>query len=51
MKEKKSKIVINYIILIIGSLMVGVSVGLILLPVKLSTGGFSRNRNTSLLLI
>lgn len=49
MKEKKSKIIFDYIILIIGSLMVGISVGSILLPVKISTGGFSRNSNYSLL--
>lgn len=41
MKEKKSRIIINYILLVIGSLMVGISVGSILLPVKISTGGFS----------
>lgn len=41
MKEKKSKIVIDYMMLVIGSLMVGISVGYILLPVKISTGGFS----------
>lgn len=41
MREKKSKIVVDYILLLIGSLMVGISVGSILLPVKISTGGFS----------
>ena len=41
MKQKKSSIIIDYILLIIGSLMVGVSVGSILIPVKISTGGFS----------
>lgn len=49
MKEKTSKTIIDYIILIIGSLMVGVSVGSILLPVKISTGGFSRNCHNFLL--
>lgn len=43
MKEKKSRILLNYIMLIIGSLMVGITVGSIMLPVKISTGGFSRN--------
>lgn len=51
MKEKKSIILLNYIMLIIGSLMVGISVGSILLPVKISTGGFSRNSNFALLFI
>ena len=51
MKEKKSRIILNYIMLIIGSLMVGISVGSILLPVKISTGGFSRNSYTTLLFI
>ena len=51
MKEKKSRIILDYIMLVIGSLMVGVSVGSILLPVKISTGGFSRTCNTSLLFI
>ena len=51
MKEKKSKILLNYFLLVIGSLMVGISVGSILLPVKISTGGFSRNCNNTLLLI
>ena len=41
MKEKKSKIFFDSLLLIIGSLLVGVSVGAILLPVKISTGGFS----------
>ena len=51
MKEKKSKILINYFLLVIGSLMVGTSVGAILLPIKISTGGFSRHSNNSLLFI
>lgn len=41
MKEKKSTIIFNYLMLIVGSIMVGISVGSILLPVKISTGGFS----------
>ena len=42
MKEKNLiKIAWNLLVLIIGSLLVGISVGLVLLPVKLTTGGFS----------
>lgn len=41
MKEKTFKKIIDYILLAIGSLMVGISVGSILLPLKISTGGFS----------
>ena len=51
MKEKKLKTIINYLLLIIGGLMVGISVGSILLPVKISTGGFSRNSNNTILSI
>ena len=41
MKENKIiKEVWQYFILILGGLLVGISVGLVLLPVKLSTGGF-----------
>lgn len=41
MKEKTLKKIIDYTLLAIGSLMVGISVGSILLPLKISTGGFS----------
>lgn len=42
MKEKKIiKIVWDFLVLVIGSLLVGISVGLVLIPVKLTTGGFS----------
>ena len=37
----KIKTMVDYIFLIIGSILVGLSVGWILLPVKLTTGGFS----------
>lgn len=39
--NQKIKIIIDYILLTIGSILVGISVGWILLPVKLTTGGFS----------
>lgn len=39
--DTKMKCVLEYILLIIGGLFVGISVGLVLLPVKLTTGGFS----------
>lgn len=39
--NKKIKTIIDYILLVVGSLLVGISVGLILLPTKLTTGGFS----------
>lgn len=51
MKEKTSRIILNYITLALGGLMVGISVGAILLPVKISTGGFSRNSNNLILFI
>ena len=35
------KILRDYVLLIVGSILVGISVGHILLPIKLSTGGFS----------
>ena len=41
LKKKSVYHFFSYVMLIIGSLMVGISVGFILLPVKLSTGGFS----------
>lgn len=47
--EKQSKLknelkdILKNIMLIIGGVLVGISVGFIFLPVKLSTGGFSRN--------
>ena len=39
--NKKVKIIVDYILLVVGSILVGISVGLVLLPVKLTTGGFS----------
>lgn len=39
--NSKLKTLSDYLFLIIGSLLVGISVGLVLLPVKLTTGGFS----------
>ena len=39
--RNKFRTVLEYFLLIMGSLLVGISVGLVLLPVKLSTGGFS----------
>ncbi len=49
MKKDKLRILLDYVMLIGGSLMVGISIGSILLPVKISTGGFSRNSNNTLL--
>ena len=40
-KRKILKMIFDYIVLIIGGILVGLSVGLVLLPVKLTTGGFS----------
>lgn len=40
-KNKLFKALLDYILLIIGGLLVGASVAFILLPVKLTTGGFS----------
>ncbi|MBQ8298389.1 MAG: YitT family protein [Clostridia bacterium] len=40
-KRKLLKGIFDYIVLIIGGILVGLSVGLVLLPVKLTTGGFS----------
>ena len=51
MKNQKIRSVLEYMMLIIGSLMVGISVGAILLPVKISTGGFSRYCNDFVLFI
>ena len=47
----KLKEVLNYVMLVIGSLMLGISVGSILLPVKISTGGFSRDSYHNVLLV
>lgn len=49
--NKNAKEILNYVMLIVGSLMVGMSVGAILLPVKISTGGFSRNSDNIILFI
>ena len=47
----KLKEALNYVMLVIGSLMLGISVGSILLPVKIATGGFSRNSNYNVLFV
>lgn len=51
MKKDKLRILLDYVMLIGGSLMVGISIGSILLPVKISTGGFSRNCNNIVLFV
>ena len=37
----KLKTILDYIILILGGCILGVSIGIVLIPLKLTTGGFS----------